>query len=212
MSKKIKGCLLSIAFAFVAVPFSVNATMLTATMTVDNQYTVYISTNDSIAGTAFGSNSNWPTAATHTTALTNGVTNYLHIFAEDVGSPEMFIGQFSLDDAQFAFVNGAQSLLTNTSDWSGSKTGFGVGYGPLVDLGPDGTSPWGNFAAINDNARFIWSADRSICTQTGTDCTYFSTAIRFIGGGSGSVPEPGTISLIGVALAGFAFTRRKKVA
>lgn len=188
-----------------------NATMITATMTVDNEYTVYISTDPTTAGTAFGSNSSWPTLSTHSTMLTDGVTNYLHVFGTDSGGPEMFIGQFSLDDTDFAFANGTQSLLTNTSDWTGNNSGFGASPAALADLGPDGTSPWGFFGGIDDAARFIWTEAASDCGTNGNDCAYFATPIRWLGSTDpgGSVPAPATAALVVLGL-GIAGVRRAR--
>jgi hypothetical protein len=208
MKLKLTALLAGTLAAF-ALP-AANATILTGTMTADNDYTVYISTDDSTAGTAFGSDGNWPSNITHSTSLTSGVTNYIHVFARDWGGPQMFIGEFGLSDSLFAFANGSQSLLTNTTDWSGNSTGFGSAYTALQDLGPDGTGPWGNRTGIDDNARYIWVQGSSQCGVNGNDCAYFSARIDYVGGTTPQVPEPGTAALLGIALLGFAVNRRRK--
>lgn len=208
MKLKLTG-LLTALLTTLALP-AAHATVLTGSLTADNDFVVYISTDDSIAGTAFGSNSSWPSVTTHSTALTSGVTNYLHVFARDSGGPQMFIGQFSLSDSMFAFANGTQSLLTNTTDWSGNTTGFGQPYTALQDLGPDGTSPWGNRAGIDDAARYIWTQGGSSCGINGNDCAYFSTRIDYLEGPTPQVPEPGTALLLGIAMLGLGANRRRK--
>lgn len=188
------------------------ATLLTGTMTADNLYTVYISTDDSIDGSAFGSNSHWPTDSTHSTTLSAGVTHYLHVFAQDTGGPQMFIGEFSLSDSLYAFANGTQSLLTNTTDWQGNATGFGNADTGITDLGGDGTGPWGWRPSIDDAARYIWTTELASCPVYNNECAYFSTRIDYLGNGTPSVPEPATGALLGIAIVSFALTRRRKAA
>jgi hypothetical protein len=53
------------------------------------------------------------------TALTPGVTNYLHIEAINYGVVGGFIGDFTLSDTGFQFANGSQTLVTETTHWSG---------------------------------------------------------------------------------------------
>lgn len=189
-----------------------HATLLTGTMTADNLYTVYISTDDTIAGTAFGSNSHWPSNHTYSTNLTAASSYYLHVFAQDTGGPQMFIGEFNLDDALYAFANGTQTLLTNDTDWQGNSTGFGDAYTGIADLGADGTGPWGWRSGIDDNARYIWTSSLSNCAPYNNDCAYFSTRIDYLGGGTPSVPEPATGALFAIAFASFALARRRKAA
>jgi hypothetical protein len=131
-------------------------TNIDAAMTVDNQFTAYLSTADNVQGTQIGTGNNWPTTYQFSAALTPNVTNYLHIVGTDTGPPAMFIGEFTLSNFAFEFANGTQTLLTNTANWQVSTTGFGVGYVAPSDLGGQGTSPWGNFPLIDAAARFIW--------------------------------------------------------
>jgi MSHA biogenesis protein MshQ len=146
-------------------------TNVDASMTVDNQFTAYLSTDDGVQGTQIGTGNNWPSTYQFGAALTPGVTNYLHIVATDLGPPAMFIGEFNLSDTGFEFTNGTQTLLTNTSGWQVSTTGFGVSYVAPSDLGGQGTPPWGTFPLIDAAARFIWH-------PVGPGNTvYFSTAI-----------------------------------
>tara|TARA_R110002110_G_scaffold91264_1_gene237352 strand:- start:450 stop:1082 length:633 start_codon:yes stop_codon:yes gene_type:complete len=205
----VKGMLAGIAGLMASGAMHASATLLSADLTVDNQFVLYISTDDSVAGTAFGSDNNWFVPTSHSTTLTDPVTYYLHLFAEDRGGPQMFIGEFSLADTNYAFANGGQSLLTNTTDWQGNNTGFGSPYTTLSDLGGDGTSPWGNTADVDDAARFIWTQASSSCGPNGNDCAYFSTAISYTGP-QANVPVPATMALFGLGLIGMGVRRRRK--
>jgi hypothetical protein len=179
------------------------ASILSANMTVDNQFTAFISTNDSVAGTLIGSGTNWTATSSFNTALTPGVTNYLHIFAEDVGGIAGFLGQFSLNDTDFSFPNGTQSQLTNTVDWKGSLSGFGVSYeASLPNLGNNGVGPWGNRSGIASTANWIWVGDAN-----NNNASYFSLAITPT---ASNVPDGGsTVALLGLAIAAVAGARKK---
>lgn len=90
------------------------------------RFDIYISTNDNIVGTLFGSNSNWPSTTTHNTSLIPNVVNYIYVVGRDAGSIEMFIGQFTLSDTNFHYY------------------------------GLNGVGPWGFFPSISASAHPIW--------------------------------------------------------
>jgi MSHA biogenesis protein MshQ len=179
------------------------ATTLTAATSIDNGYEIFISTDDSVAGTLFGSGENWPTTFTDVSPnLTAGVTNYLHIRAYDLGGIAMLIGQFSLSDSNFEFFNGTQTMLTGDAGLQVSVTGFGSGYSATTDQGPDGTSPWGFRPGIDNSARFVWSSD-----PDGDDEVYFSAVIN-----ATTVPEPAALALFGLGLLGLGLMRLGRAA
>lgn len=188
--------LVSASAGAVALP---GATSLSGTMTVDNVFTAYLSTDDSVEGTVIGSGNSWPVQDVIGGTLTAGVTNYLHIKASDLGPPAMFIGEFTLSDNGFAFANGGQSLLTDTVHWQVSVVGFGTNYQVPADLGADGTSPWGFFSDIDNAARFIW--EPALC---GNCTVYFSTAIV-----PTVVPVPAMALPFAFALAGLGVRQRR---
>ncbi len=178
------------------------ATTLSFHGVADDFFEAYISTSDTVQGTQFAAQAGtWQGGgAGGSVTLTPFVTNYLHIQARDVfGAPSMFIGQASLDNTDFYFGNLTQNLLTNTSDWNLSLTGFGSNYGTPADLGQNGTGAWGTQSQVDINAHRLWSTPNG-----GGGEQYFSVAIY-----TDVVPEPFTmVGLAGVAA--LALRRRKK--
>lgn len=198
---KITSSSLVLGALLVAMTAPVRATNISASMTVDNGFTAYISTNDSVAGTQIGSGNDWTSTYSFGSTLTSGVTNYLHIYSYDVGGIAAFIGQFTLSDTGFSFANGTQSLLTGTSNWNGSVTGFGSNYQTPIDLGSNGAYPWNTRPLISNAAHFIWVQDAN-----NVNTAYFSAAIT----SNTPVPDGGaTVAMLGLAVAGLAALRRK---
>ncbi len=186
-------CTLTV-FALSSAHTNAGLVTLDVAMTVDNQFTAYISTDANMAGDSFMSGGSWPTTDFGSYDFENAGTYYLHVLAVDTGSPEMFIGSFGLSNTSGWFSNSTQSLLTgDTGDWSASITGWGGVDVGINDLAPNGTAPWGNFAAMGD-ARFIWA-------NSSEDTVYFSTEITI-------VPHPGSVAALG--LGGCMIARRRR--
>lgn len=202
-----KIALVLAAFTYMAVSvWSAHATTLSGTLTADNAFTAYLSTDDSVLGNPIVSGNNWPTDyAFPATALVAGVTNYLHVIAQDQGEVFMFMGQFSLSDANFQFLNGTQSLLTNLTDWkanlySGSwvaPTGSPYSYG----TNPFCCTPWGR--ASMTGATFIWASG-----GTSFSAAEFSTPII---SNVAATPVPAALPLFATGLGALAcLVRRRK--
>ena len=110
--------------------------------------------------------------------------------AHDYGAPAAFLGEFSLNNADFSFANRTQRRLTNTSDWNQSYSGFGSDYFTPASAGGNGVSPWGQRSGVSSDAAWL--------AFNGSSTTYFSTAV------TAAVPEPETCALMlaGLGIAG----------
>lgn len=149
-----------------------NATVLTSSINMDNGFTAFISTSDSLAGTPFSAGGDWTTTITNTTTLTAGVDYYLHVFGYDQGGPAAFLGLFTLSGSDHAFSNNSTTLLTNTTDWKGNTTGFTGTYGAVTSYGTNGAYPWYFRAGMPAGAEWIWVGDNEA-----NDVAYFTTKI-----------------------------------
>lgn len=196
----LKQTALALALGFCVSGAAQSATNLTASLNVDNLFDLYVSTDDSVLGTLIGSGNDWPTTYTFTTTLTAGVDNYIHVVATDQGGPGAFLGEFTLSNSDFAFANGTQTLLTDTTHWDQRIAGFNDADVTPVSAGPNGVSPWGLRSGVAAGAEWLSYASGST--------TYFSTRITSLA----PVPEPGTWALMisGLGLLGFAARRKTR--
>ena len=166
-------------------------------MTCDNLFGLYFSTDDSVLGTLMLSGDNWPSTYSGAFDLTSGVVNYLHVVAANQGGPAALIGDFILTDGSFLFANGTSSMVTSTTDWLVSDSGFGQDYYTPVFMGDNGASTWGFRTGISADADWIWGN-----AQT----EYFSAQVL-----PTVVPEPGSLLPLGAGLASIIpLLRRRK--
>lgn len=193
-----------VAVIYICMP-TMAVTTLTVDMTVDDNFDLYISTDDNQLGTYIGSGTGtyeppgWRQAYTFTHDLTPGVINYIHVVGWGIyGTRAAFLGEFALSNSDFFFENGTQELFTESINWNISDVGFGQSYYTPDDLVMnDGSENWQAIPGISYYANWIWSND-------GYDLTtrYFSTAIT-------PIPAPGAI-ILGSIGAGFVRWMRRK--
>jgi hypothetical protein len=191
----LRHTLVSLASLTIAAALTTQANgqvILAGSATADNLFRASISTSATTAGTNWFNGDSWPTTFSSSIEITDPGTYYLHVFAQDQGRPEMFIGRFTLT-GQSAFANGTQELLTNATDWVVSNTGFGDNTTAPIIIGPNGSGPWGNFVAMG-NANFIWAP------QYANGIAYFTASFTVL-------PTPATAA---VGLVGLFALRRKR--
>ena len=198
--------LLTIGITVVA-PVNAMATSISANLTADDSFSLFISTDDSLPGTLACSGTPW--FVNHScgpTALIPGVTNYVHVQANDLfGAPSGFIGTFTLSDSLFQFSNGTQTLSTNTVDWVVRVGSFADADLTPISYGSNGVPPWFFRPGISADAQWLWEASGDGCSQ----CTrFFSTEITPTD--VAAVPEPSTLTLLGLGAAAVARRHRRR--
>jgi hypothetical protein len=167
------------------------ATTISYNATADNAFYMYLSNSLTDQGTLIGSGYNWgATYSGSATLLSTDKTQYLQVYGVDWGAPASFIGDFTLSDSNFKFTNGTQNILSNTSDWFVSATGYGAGPNVATGHGNNGVGPWGLHSDISAGAQWIW-------TDNPGGVAYISTPIFTT---VTPVPLPSAILLLGPGL------------
>ena len=205
------------------------AATLDLTVTADNAYALYLSTNNSTLGTQFantygGVPGQWATSTTYSVNLTAPVY-YLQVigsnYTTDNGkwntpgtpngggdNPDGFLGQFSLGGSGFVFSNGGTSLVTNVANWTAApaldNTSWTASITPAQTYGQNGVAPWGTIAGISANAYWIWS------TPDNRNYADLSTEILSINNSASPLPAALPLFATGLGALGLLGWRRKR--
>jgi len=194
---------------------SANATDLNGSLTADNGFMVFVSTDNNVLGTEVASGGNWgSTYNISGITLTPGVTNYLQIEAVNWGGARGFIGNFSLSDSGFQFANGTQYLVTEPGEWLGIYNNGNSTLTPQAWVTPsfdvfsegyNGVGPWGFRSGVDANAQWIWPSDNN---SPGCDSCTVDLFVTLYPTG---IPEPGTVLMFGSGIAAVLGALRRRL-
>lgn len=222
-SKLLMFGFLAAAAAFLSLPVDASATTtMTATVTADNHYALYVGNADGSDLTYIGRNEdgvygnpgeyNWSLPETYSgVSVTTG--NYAYVLAWNDGGAQSLIGEFALSDGT--------TIVTNATDWEYSILSTvgsslpdvssimsmlgSASWSSVAASAANGSGPWGTISGISSAAQFIWSD--TLGTSSTSDGYYvvFRTELS-------PVPIPGAVWLFGSGLVGLIGFRKKRLA
>lgn len=206
--------LLSCAFLAFAAP--AQAITVTADVTVDNVYGLYVGTPSTLS--LLGANSDWVSVERYSFEAAAG--DYVYVAAWDLGGIQGFQGivsgesrVFRTNTIDWTYTLVAPSALPGWTPASGSQPGLaslktalaGASWSAVTGSAPHSTWPWGG--AVSDPAT-LWIWSDSLTDPTLSDGTL--VVFRTVASVASVVPEPSMALLMlgGLLIVGTAARRR----
>ena len=219
MKRVIICCVLSLligALTAEATPYT-----YTSTVTADNHYAIYTGNSSSInyigrnesGSTGSSGIYNWSSPESFTFDVNSG--DYIYVAGwSDNSVAQGWIGQF---------VSDTGTILSNATDWQAFLTFKDIddgGAAPTVgkfqndingaswisitNTRNNGASPWGTIDTIDSNADWIWGSAMEPGSGYG-EYQVFRTQVA-----PAPVPEPATMTLLGIGMLGAGLIARKR--
>jgi hypothetical protein len=173
---------------------------VTATITADNHYALYVGNEDGSQLTLIGWNEpgvagdpgafNWSLPETWTFSVGEG--SYIYVLAWDDGGPQMWTGQFILSDGTAVYsdltawvytvssgpnpttVGRLPSVATVTSDIAGAT------WTAPVASAPQGSSPWFGIPGLPASAQLLWHDTLGSTSSSDDHYAIFRTSIPLV--------------------------------
>lgn len=208
-----------LAAVLLAASFSANAAMITAKVVADDYFSVFVGSADGTSLALVGGSNGalWFHQGSPFT-FNVGSGDYIYVAAWDsasYGAPHMWIGEFDIDGTK---------LVSNTTDWL-SKYNTSIkdptvsdvqaliqsgSWGVVGVSAIDGTWPYGDLPPANGALR-IWHDSFGGDSASQSGYALFRTAMAVVPADpdGGTVPLPGTLSLVLPGLAMLGYLRRR---